>query len=130
MFHPLRSLPRLVPLSLAFGVALAMFLACGDDDPYSPPGNGSGNTINVLATSFSPASKTISVNQTITWKFNGGPHTVTQGPSPGNPASPLFDSGSRSSGTFTFTFDTPGTYEYHCDFHFSMGMTGTITVEP
>jgi hypothetical protein len=30
--------------------------------------------------------------------------------------------------TFTRTFNTPGTINYRCDVHFSMGMTGSITV--
>ena len=38
-----------------------------------------------------------------------------------------FDSGSLGQGeTFEFTFDTPGSFEYFCNFHPSM--TGTITV--
>lgn len=128
-----RLLPRFATLAL-FCIAIAIplaFAACGDDDPAYPGGGGNGtNTINVLASSFSPNNLTISVNETVTWQFNGGPHTVTQGTSPGNPPAPEFDSGNRSSGTFTRTFDTPGTYTYFCAIHFGMGMTGTITVEP
>ena len=30
--------------------------------------------------------------------------------------------------TFTFTFMSPGVYNYHCVFHVSLGMSGTITV--
>ena len=128
-----RLLSRFATLAL-FTVAIAIplgFSACGDDDdPYNPGNGGGANTITVGGTSFSPANKTISVNETITWSFSGGPHTVTQGTAPGVPASPLFDSGNRSSGTFSFTFDTPGTYDYICEVHFGMGMTGTITVQP
>ncbi len=117
---------------LAVCAAIAVPLGCSDDDdPANPGGGGPFNgTVRVLASSFSPSSATIKVNDTVTWEFSGGPHTVTQGTSPGNPPSPLFNSGSQSSGTFTFTFDTPGTYQYFCEFHFGMGMTGTITVEP
>ena len=133
MIHPLRSFPRFSRVLFAAAVATVLVVAsCGDDDdPYDPGNGGNGtNTVNVLASSFSPANLTISANETVTWQFNGGPHTVTQGTSPGNPATPEFDSGNRSSGTFTRTFDTPGTYQYFCAIHFGMGMTGTITVDP
>jgi plastocyanin len=34
-----------------------------------------------------------------------------------------------STGTqFTFKFNTPGTYHFHCFFHGPIGMTGTVTV--
>jgi plastocyanin len=29
---------------------------------------------------------------------------------------------------FTFTFNQPGTYKFHCFFHNSVGMNGTVTV--
>ena len=127
-----RLLPRFATLALSIAIAIPLGLAaCGDDDdPYDPGNGGGGNTISVGGTSFSPANMTISVNETVTWTFNGGPHTVTQGTAPGNPPTPLFDSGNRSSGTFSFTFDAPGTYDYFCEVHFAMGMTGTITVQP
>ena len=39
----------------------------------------------------------------------------------------LWDSGTLNNGaSFTFAFDTPGVYAYHCNFHSSMH--GTITV--
>jgi plastocyanin len=36
----------------------------------------------------------------------------------------MVDSGSE----FTFTFNQPGVYHYHCFFHNSIGMNGTVTV--
>jgi plastocyanin len=39
----------------------------------------------------------------------------------------VFDSGTLAPGaSFQFTFDTPGTFAYHCNIHSSM--TGSITV--
>jgi plastocyanin len=39
-----------------------------------------------------------------------------------------FDSGTMEEGdTFSFVFNTPGTFDYYCNFH--PNMTGTITVE-
>jgi plastocyanin len=133
MIRNLRSLSRFRPLASSVALAAALFLmipSCGDDDDPVDPGNGGPLTVRVLATSFSPQNLTIQANQTVTWTFNGGPHTVTEGTAVGNPPSPLFDSGQRSSGSFAFLFDTPGTYNYICEIHVGMGMTGTITVEP
>jgi len=40
-----------------------------------------------------------------------------------------FNSGSLSaSGSFDHTFPTAGTVHYHCNFHVSMGMVGTVVV--
>jgi plastocyanin len=47
-------------------------------------------------------------------------------PSPGGT---LFDSGTMSApATFVHVFPTAGAVGYHCIFHVSMGMTGTVTV--
>ena len=43
----------------------------------------------------------------------------------------LWDSGmieGGSGGTFSFTFEEPGTYDYFCIPHESMGMIGSVTV--
>ena len=48
-------------------------------------------------------------------------------PGPNPPAG--FDSGTLNAGaSFSRTFSTAATIGYHCTFHRSMGMTGTITV--
>jgi plastocyanin len=43
-----------------------------------------------------------------------------------NPPATVPNSGDRSSGTFTVTFATAGTYNFHCSIH--AGMTGVVTV--
>jgi len=71
---------------------------------------------------FTPSKVTIKVGGTVTWT-NGGPsvHTVTA------------DDGSFSSGqlqkgeTFSQTFDSAGTFSYHCSIHPSM--TAQVVVE-
>ncbi|MGD9891037.1 MAG: plastocyanin/azurin family copper-binding protein [Dehalococcoidia bacterium] len=72
--------------------------------------------------SFSPKDITVRTGTTVTWTNEGrAPHTVTADKG-------AFDSKRMNGGaTFSFTFDTPGTYEYHCDIHPSM--TGEVTVE-
>jgi plastocyanin len=53
-------------------------------------------------------------------------HTVTS--DTGAPVT--FDSGALGSGgTFTFTFASPGTVNYHCTPHAGIGMVGTVIVQ-
>ena len=70
---------------------------------------------------FSPSSVTITVGSTVIWQnHDSTSHTVTSDTG-------LFNSGTLSNGgTFSFTFNTPGTYNYHCSIHSSMH--GTIIV--
>ena len=85
------------------------------------------NEVFIQGNSFSPANKTIAVGTTIKWtNYDGYAHTVTSG-APGS-ASGLFDSGNiGSNGTFSYTFDQEGTFNYFCKIHNSM--RGTITVQ-
>jgi plastocyanin len=74
---------------------------------------------------FVPDPITITVGTTVTWTnvTTNIPHTTTSD-TPG-----IWDSGTvNPGGTFSFTFNTPGTFGYHCTFHQSLGMVGTITV--
>ena len=70
---------------------------------------------------FSPQVLEIPVGTTVTWTNNDtSQHTATA-----NDGS--FDSGILAQGgTFSFTFDTPGTYDYICSLH--PNMTGQIVV--
>jgi plastocyanin len=81
-----------------------------------------GEAIDIVDFAFAPAELTVPVGTTVTWtNQDSAPHTVTADDG-------AFDSGRMDQGaTFSFTFDTAGTYAYHCDFH--PNMTATITVE-
>ena len=73
--------------------------------------------------SFSPKSVTIKVGDTVVWTNAGGSHTVTgDGSDPfcGNNAIPT---------SCSHTFNTAGTFPYHCIPHQSIGMTGTVIVQ-
>jgi plastocyanin len=85
------------------------------------PGSGSNTSIG-KAYAPDPLTVVVGVNSTIMWVNNdNAPHTVTA-----NDAS--FDSGNVAQGqSFTFTFTTPGTYQYHCVYH--PWMTGTVIVK-
>ncbi len=71
---------------------------------------------------FSPANIVVDVGTTVTWTNEDGVgHTVTS--DDGDELdSPLLDRGE----TFSHTFDTPGTYAYHCRPH--SNMRGLVTV--
>lgn len=135
--------------------ALVLLAACGgsgttsttgsSSTPAATPTTGSsstpaatstqgGNTQTVMITTdssgsfaFSPASLTIKAGTTVMWKnMTQVPHTVT------SDDGKSFDSGSASpiaaqSGTFSFTFNTPGTFAYHCSIH--PFMKATIIVQ-
>lgn len=75
---------------------------------------------------FDPGTMTVKVGTSVTWmNSTSSPHTVTS--DAGAPAS--FDSGTinASSGSFSFTFTKPGTYNYHCAIHSYMHATIVVT---
>lgn len=104
---------------VSFAMVFALILA---------PGVGAqGQTVTVSMEDnyFAPANITVEPGTTVTWVQNGdNPHTTTS-------YDGLWDSGmieGGSGGTFSYTFDEPGTYEYYCIPHEDMGMVGTVTV--
>lgn len=80
---------------------------------------------------FSPTSLTIATGDTVQWIWGDGIHTVTNGASSSaDDAGELFDAPLNSSNqTFSYVFDSAGTYPYFCTFHEFNNMKGTITVE-
>jgi plastocyanin len=72
---------------------------------------------------FSPASITVKKGTTVTWtNKDSATHTVTENDGQKGP-----DSADLAQGkTYSFTFDTVGTFKYHCTIHTTM--TGTVTV--
>ena len=118
-------------LTLLAAAALGLAASCGggygsNSGPTSPGGgnNGGGSTsnaISVMDNSFSPASTTVPIGTTVTWTWGGSrSHNVT------------FDDGTASTtqttGTYTRTFNTAGSFPYHCTIH-GTAMSGTITVK-
>jgi plastocyanin len=82
-------------------------------------------TVSMEDNFFDQANITVAPGTTVTWVQNGAnPHTTTS-------YDGLWDSGmieGGSNGTFSFTFEDPGTYDYFCIPHESLGMVGTVTV--
>jgi plastocyanin len=103
---------------------LPVLLACDDSAsaPMEPVEEATVLTTNALT--FSPASVELVAGGTITWNFNGVGHTVTFSQAQGAPSNiPL-----TFSTNVPRTFNTPGTYAYHCEIHTSPPMAGTIIV--
>ena len=77
-----------------------------------------------------PHETAINVGDTIEWQWVGVfPHTTTEcaGDLDACPGPHSWDSPAQKSGTFAFTFDSPGTYVYRCQLH-QFNMRGRITV--
>lgn len=103
-------------------------VACSDDPSAADLCAGSGAVATVSANdnfTFTPASVTVTVGQTVCWANTGSMiHTATQG-SPGQ--IPHFNGNLPAGQTFVFTFNVGGnTFGYHCNNH--SNMTGTIIV--
>ena len=83
------------------------------------------------ALSFAPDIFEISTGETVVWVWRSSGHNVRPESTPsgsdfsGHPLdAELYDEGHE----FSFTFETPGEYEYYCNPHRSAGMTGSFTV--
>jgi plastocyanin len=77
---------------------------------------------------FVPSSVTIHRGDTVQWTWSSSGHSSTSG-TPGAPNG-LWDSGILNQGaTFTHTFNTVGSFPYHCTPHgLCCGMVGMVTV--
>jgi plastocyanin len=106
-----KTILRLAALSL---VALLLF---------APTAGAQGKTMTVSIKdfAFNPPNATVAPGTTVTWVNNDQvPHTATANDG-------TFDSGTLQPGqSYSFAFDEPGTYAYHCNIH--PYMTATITV--
>ena len=104
---------RLLYLAILSMVALVVFApaASAQDDM----------TVSIQDFFFSPDQMTVAPGTTVTWVNDGQqPHTSTADDG-------TWDSGTLQPGDdYSFTFDQPGTYTYHCSIH--PDMTATITV--
>jgi plastocyanin len=98
----------------------------------------SGPVINLSSLMFDPASTTVQVGTTVTWR-NDEPitHTITSGRfievdettglrSSQDPDGTFEATLPGKGKTYSFTFTKPGTYTYYCDIH--QGMNATIKV--
>jgi plastocyanin len=91
--------------------------------PTAPPSDTpSTNTIAMAGNTFSPSSLTVAVHTTITWNNNSSTaHTSTSDIGKWNTGNIPAGSSKQT------TFDSTGTYHYHCAYH--SFMLGVIYVQ-
>ncbi len=108
---------------LTFGLLLALLR----------PAAASTVTVHVFNFSFSNnpqgqpvvSTTTINMGDTVEWVVDQGTHTTTSDSS----SQEVWNSGTLNlNQTFSHTFNNAGTFTYHCNFHQSIGMVGTIVV--
>jgi plastocyanin len=114
---------RLPALLLALALAAVVLTGCGGDG-----GDGGADAAPVTGVTevtaddnrFSPAAIQVPAGTTVTWEFKDRfvPHDVRgDGFASGDP---------RRKGSFSHTFERPGTYPYRCTLH--DGMDGRVVV--
>ncbi len=79
-------------------------------------------SFNIGAANFSPATLTVKIGTTVTWKNNDNvAHTAT------SDNGTTFNTGDIAAGASkTYTTNLAGTFPYHCTYH--PGMTGSLVV--
>jgi len=107
----------IVLLASAIGVLLSGIRTSGEASAV--------NAVSMGDNFFQPVGMTVPAGTTVQWRNDGVlPHTVTSDTG----AARTFDSGIlRTGGTYSLTFDAPGSFAYHCDVH--PEMTGAVVVE-
>jgi plastocyanin len=101
------------PAATATKAPQASGTAAATTAPTSTPGAAAKSaSVAIKDFDFTPATVTIAVGGTVIWT-NNGPSTHTVAADDGS-----FDSGNLSQGkTFSHTFQTAGTFSYHCGVH-------------
>jgi plastocyanin len=129
--------PWYMAVALALVAAVVLAACGGNGGAYGSTGGGApstptatsaggagGDTVTIENFAFTPAKLTVKAGTTVTWtNQDSAAHDVTSTDGPGVDAATTatFASGDMSQGdTFSFTFDTPGTYYYECTIHASM----------
>jgi len=86
------------------------------------------NEVFIQSIAFNPKTITVSAGTTIKWTNKDNvAHTVSSG-TPGSPNG-IFESGNLGNGgTFSYMFNTKGTFPYYCKLHQDT-MTGTVVVQ-
>ena len=120
----MRAVPRRPGLLVSLALATVVLAGCGNqgggnDGAGAAPVTGA-TEVAAQDNRFTPPAIQVPARTTVTWEFKDRfvPHDVTgDGWASGQP---------RRSGSFTHTFDRPGTYPYRCKLH--DGMEGRVVV--
>lgn len=82
-------------------------------------------TVTVKDFAFTPPTVTIASGSTVTWSFQDSmAHSATSD----SGSAKQWDSGIKTSGTYSVTFDQTGSFPYHCTPHPDQ-MKGTVVVQ-
>jgi plastocyanin len=86
--------------------------------------------VSVSSIGYSPVSTIAQQGGLVTWTFTGTKqHSVTDSAGLGSGGKPLFDSGAKTSGSYTFQFPAAGTYAYKSTVK-GDSLTGTVAIAP
>lgn len=81
-------------------------------------------TVTISDNKFTPLTLQLPVGTTVTWNWTGkNAHSIT-----GEWDDEQVQSPQQKSGTFQFTFEHAGIFQYHCGVH-GEAMSGTITIQ-
>jgi plastocyanin len=114
-------------VSLLLCAIVFVQFSCGKGG-YSNSGGGGVNNnpngISMTNMTFSPSTKTVTKGTVVTWTNNDSfAHTVTSNDGTS------FDSGViNGGGTYSYTANTVGTFNYHCIIH-GLAMSGILIVQ-
>lgn len=147
MTSPIRLRTRLaLPAALVLSLSALSLTGCAPGDAASTGSSPATSTekavegdVTLVSLNFMPETLTVSVGDTVTW-VNGEAitHTITSGTFSdvddatglrgSEAADGMFDERlGEKGGTFSYTFETAGTFQYFCDIH--DGMNATVVVE-
>jgi plastocyanin len=106
-------------------VLLAALLVVVGSAFLAPPAQAAGQAVMMQNYAFSPSSLTVHVGDTVTWtNHDQAPHDVTTTSAPVAIKSSMLSTGQ----SFSYTFQTAGTYSYYCSIH--PDMRAQLTVQP
>jgi plastocyanin len=121
-------------------VAIVAGCGSGMSSSSATSSTSSSPQVTIQDFSFKPSTLTVKAGTRVTWMNNGpSAHTVTsdtmvfESSTLASPVAgdPYGGGGAMPGAAFNFTFNTPGTYAYHCSLHPPSsypGFTGTIVV--
>jgi plastocyanin len=136
MLFAARRLPRLLALAATISLLGVVLLLVGGG-PAAAQAQATAEIDGTAANKWEPATVTIKPGGTVTFKISGGPpHPVKSGTVQSAPnGDDKFDTSdcgpdkmAKVGATCTVKIAKAGTYPYFCQVHYSLGMTGTITV--
>ncbi|WP_037360496.1 cupredoxin domain-containing protein [Amycolatopsis orientalis] len=108
-----------------FFALLAVAVLCLLTAPLMAPAAAATQTVMMQDYAYAPASLTVHVGDTVTWiQHDTAPHDVVTTSAPVAFRSPQLSQGQ----SWSYTFQTPGTYAYYCSVH--PDMRAQVIVQP